>query len=467
MKRTTITLTTLSFAALSLTALHVNAAATEALKQAQLALLQGDAAQAYQFLLPYESELAGSPQYDTLFGQAALRNKQATRAIMAFERCLAVQPKNGDCRLGLAQAHLSLNERSSAIHELNVIKKSAPPEQIAQVVDNYLGQLSGTAKAPKKFRAWAELALGYDDNVNVAPSTSTITLPGTNNDAGIGISFKTEEDSSSFAKAGVGASYKTAMNAEWDFVTGLSAQTTRNFSTDDGSYFDKTDQISGYLGATGKFGRHRTGLMLQGQHYRLHGDSYRNLLGGTWQHSYLYSPRTQISSFLQRSRFNYRFKGNQGLQDVNSTILGSSVARSMLSNQVVTFAGFYLGSDDKVKLEAHKNIESDFWGVRAGATWLFHTNWQASLNLQNENRKYSGNYLLSLGGFADQLLGTEARDYKKSRQDHLISTDFSLTWQALPQLQVRPQYSYIKNNSNIAARDYDRNIASLGVRYDF
>lgn len=438
---------------------QVNAAGGETLKQARQYLLQGNATDAYQLLLPYEAELAGNASFDALLEQAALRSKHSTRAIMAFERCLAVQPKNGDCRLGLAQAHISLNERSSAIHELSVIKKSSPPEKIAELVDNYLGQLSNTRKAPKKFNAWAELAFGYDDNVNVAPSTSVITLPGTNNSAGVGISFKTDEDGSSFARAGIGASYKTAINSNWDFLTGLNAQTTRNFATDDNSYFDKTEQLSGYFGTSGKFGRQRLGLMIQGQHYRLHGDSYRNLVGGLLQYSYLYSLRTQISGFLQRSRFNYQYQGNQGLQDVNSTTIGSSVAHSLLNNQVVTFAGLYLGRDDKVKSQAYKNIESDFWGVRAGATWLFRTNWQAGISLLNENRKYAGDYLLPLGPFAFS--------YGKERKDHLISTYLNLTWQALPQLQVRPQYSYIKNNSNIAARDYDRNVVSLGVRYDF
>lgn len=447
-----------AFLSLGLIAPSFASDSAEQLQQARLSLNNGDAQSAYQLLLPLENELAGTPSYDTLLGQAALRVNQGTRAAMAFERCLMVQPKNGDCRLGLAQTHIQLNESTSAIHELNVIKQSAPPEQIAQVVDSYLGQLSGNQIVANNFKAWAELTLGYDDNTNIAPSSSTVMLPGSSV-GGIGISFKTDKDDSVFMQVGLGASYTKELTSRWDLLAGANFQTTHNFAVEDNSYFDKTDQLSGYVGASSQYGKQRYGLMMQGQHYRIHGDSYRNVLGFVGQYNYLYSPRTQLTGFLQRNRLNYQYSGNEGLQDVDATTLGGSVAHSLFNNQMVVFAGGYLGQDSKVKSAASDNIESDFWGVRGGATWIFQHDLQAHINLLNENRKYDGNYILQLGPIPFA--------YDKERQDHLISTELGLTWKVLPQLQLRPQVSYLKNNSNIAARDYDRSVISLGVRYDF
>lgn len=50
---------------------------------------------------------------------------------MAFERCLAITSNSGDCRLGMAQAHIRLNENQSAQRELQLIKASVPPTAVA------------------------------------------------------------------------------------------------------------------------------------------------------------------------------------------------------------------------------------------------------------------------------------------------------------------------------------------------
>lgn len=93
---------------------------------------------AYELLLPLEDELAGTHEYDLLLGQAALLGGYKTRAAMAFERCLAVTPTSGDCRLGMAQAHLRLNEPKSAEKELRTIKQYSPPPEVAKIVNEYL-----------------------------------------------------------------------------------------------------------------------------------------------------------------------------------------------------------------------------------------------------------------------------------------------------------------------------------------
>lgn len=121
-------------ALMSVAAFTANAAQApadpELLNRAQAWLQQGQGLTAYGLLEPYESELAGSPAYDYLLGLAALAAKQSTHAALAFERCLAVDPGNGTCRLGMARAHIALSEVESARLELNTIASSAPPEAV-------------------------------------------------------------------------------------------------------------------------------------------------------------------------------------------------------------------------------------------------------------------------------------------------------------------------------------------------
>src|SRR5690554_6573057 len=105
---------------------------------------------------------------------AALTVQENTRAVLAFERCLAVSPKMGDCRLGLAQAQMRLGETQSAKEELTYIQQSAPPEAVANIVEQYLGELSGQKRRSSQLKLWAKLGLGYDNNINAAPSSSRI-----------------------------------------------------------------------------------------------------------------------------------------------------------------------------------------------------------------------------------------------------------------------------------------------------
>ena len=141
----------------------------ERLIQAKEQLHNGEKEAAYSNLLALEDELAGYPTYDLMFGHAALTVQENTRAVLAFERCLAVSPKMGDCRLGLAQAQMRLGETQSAKEELTYIQQSAPPEAVANIVEQYLGELSGQKRRSSQLKLWAELGLGYDNNINADP----------------------------------------------------------------------------------------------------------------------------------------------------------------------------------------------------------------------------------------------------------------------------------------------------------
>lgn len=426
----------------------------QVLAQAGKDLQNGKGQAAYDALLPLESQLAGTPDFDNLFGQAALAVHEDTRAAMAFERCLAVMPNNGNCRLGMAQAYLHLDEKQSAHDELVAIQQSAPPPVIEQAVKRYLGELSGTSQARQYFHAWVELALGYDNNTNVAPSTSTITLPGS---SGIAGTFSSSTDSSAFDQASVGMSLQAPVTQNWSFLAGLNAQGTSNFQVADNSYFDSVAQVGGYLGTSARYGKQRFGLLAQAQNYQLGGESYRNLAGLMGQYSYQLSPATQVSGFVQRSRFDYQYGAGADFQNVDSTSAGVSVAQSLMQNQLVAFGGIYFGSDEKVESAASDNVGSDYTGLRGGVTWFFREGWQAGSTLLLENRKYGG---------SDYAV-TPLNVYDHARKDNLASLDLSLAWQLSKEFSLRSQYSFVHNDSNIPVREYNRQIVSLGVRYDF
>src|SRR5690625_4196531 len=122
----------------------VTAHHSNTLRTAQQWLEQGHATTAYHLLAPLEADLAGVTQFDWLFGQAALHSDRPSEAAFAFERCLATDPTNGLCRLGMARSHIALQEIASARDELEILSQASPPAAVQDVIADYMAQLSGT-----------------------------------------------------------------------------------------------------------------------------------------------------------------------------------------------------------------------------------------------------------------------------------------------------------------------------------
>ena len=147
--------------------------ADDVLQQADTLIRQQQAAQAYDLLAPLEDDRAGDPKYDYLLGVALLETGDASRAIFAFERCLAVEPNNGPCRVQMARTHLAIGETPEARAELQTIKDYNPPPEVQRLVSQYLGAVDTVEKRQKRnVSAYAQLGAGYDSNLNSAPANA-------------------------------------------------------------------------------------------------------------------------------------------------------------------------------------------------------------------------------------------------------------------------------------------------------
>ena len=65
------------------------------LRDARQMLAANNAKQAYIILVAQQDQLSGNVEFDYLLGVAALENGKIEDAIIAFERVLQVEPKNG------------------------------------------------------------------------------------------------------------------------------------------------------------------------------------------------------------------------------------------------------------------------------------------------------------------------------------------------------------------------------------
>lgn len=412
--------------------------------------------EAYQLLSPIMDNQAGNPDYDYLFGQAALGVGHKTESVMAYERCLLVDPLHHHCRLGITQAYMALNENSNAQQELQQLKSAKLADNAAQMVEDYLSQLRGSqdSRGRTRYIGWLEISGGHDSNSNYAPDSSDIRLPASSNYPGY--SYRTARDSTLFTRIKGRLGAQIPVSQRWDVFTGITAQSTQNQQTHTNSQFDKNSQLDAWLGTSYRLNKHRFGLMAQMQDYRLHSRHFRDMYALTAQYGYALSTRTRLDAYLQQARQSYRYRNHDGLQDLDSTLAGVTVTRYLPGKNRILFAGLYTGQDRKAQGKALKSIGSDYTGLRGGLSWSFNDNWQAGASVLLEQRHY-------LGRYSERYLGS----FDKKRKDLRAVTELELAWYVLPRLSLRAQYSYTNNHSNINIRKYGRQTGSLGVRHEF
>lgn len=396
---------------------------------------------AYELLSPLEDERGGNPDFDYVFGQAALDSGRASEAAFAFERCLAIDPKNGPCRVMMARAHLALGENNSARKELDTVQASQPPVEVENLVSQYLGALKQReAGERRRVGAWASAGLGYDGNVNSAtadPSVVFPALPGmvwTLNAAGT-------RQNDNFIQGGAGASFSQKLSPSWQLLA--DASVNRRSYQDEDKYTNMV--LDGGFGVAWNTGHNSVLLKLQQQGYYLDNDRYRNYTGLLTQYQYAASETSAFSAYLQDSQLDYR--GKRADADRYTFGLGWSQGLSGSLSPVI-YTGLYGGSEVADGNLPH--LDQSFYGLRVGGS------------IGSRTLRYTGS------------LSVEQRKYDGPQPPVMVepekATQFDLSlgaiWQMDKHLSLRPTYTFTTNSSNNPLSDYDRHTVSVDVRFE-
>lgn len=426
-----------------LAALAAPSYADDLLQQAEQLLDQQRGQEAYALLAPLEGERAGDPGFDLLLGRAALANGRNTEAAFAFERCLAVEPKNGPCRLQMAQTHMLLGETESARLELKTIQDYNPPPEIQSLVSQYMGMVQQQEKkTERQVSYYAQLGLGHDSNANSANDQSRIAIPALG-----GLYFVKDpsglEQADNFAQLEAGARVRQTLNPAWSLLAGaaLSQRLHQDLDTLDSLALDVD------AGGAWQTGPNQVVLKANAQNYQLNGDDYRRIVGGMAQ--YLYSPRdsSQLSTFLQVSDISY---DTQPTRDARRDTLGAAWSQAInWKYQPVLYSGLYGGQEDP-KNSAFKQFGQQFLGLRLGGSLYFNSRTQLNAALSAESRQYDA---------VDPF-------FLKTREDTQFDLSLGLGYRIGKYLSLRPAYTFTSNNSNIVINEFTRHTLSVDIRYE-
>lgn len=328
------------------------------LAEAQGLLAEGQGEEAYALLLPELERRAGEPDYDYLFGLAALEVGEPTEAVFAFERVLLVQPDHLQARAELARAYYLMGESGAARREFETVKQEDVPPQVKETINRYLAAMD-YPHDPKRARlnVYLEFGGGYDSNVNSAATTSQVLIPATGQ-VFLLFPFGQEQDSGIGSIEG-GFRFAHPLRSNLNLYGGANAKWRQAF---DATAFDQAIG-NGLLGLHLVHGANEYRLAVLGQSFLIDGDSNRNLGGVNAQWQRNLNAQNQITLYGQAAALRYP---NQHIRDANQYAGGLAWAHAFdVAGQPVALLSIFGGTEDN-KTSSRPDIGRDFVGARLG-----------------------------------------------------------------------------------------------------
>ncbi|OAM52762.1 hypothetical protein A7981_04755 [Methylovorus sp. MM2] len=414
-------------------------AADESLEKAAALIKANKYSAAYDLLEPLEADRAGDPSFDYLFGVAALQNGKATRAVFALERVLAIQPNNTDARAFIARAYFQLGEKDTAKTEFKYTLEQKPSPALSKAINDYMTAIDKSLGLITTYNAYIEATYGYDTNINSATGVNGFPLLG----GTVILDKNAREISDNFMSANAGASFRTPIAKDIDFFAGVNGMMRVNLHEE---LFD-TKSYDANAGLRIKQAIDTYTVALQDSNFYVDSVRYRHAYGVTGQWQRDLSATDQVNAFAQFTKIKYP---DNDIRDAKRYVAGGGWAHVFSGDKTpVLFLSGYLGKE-KPEDSSFDQFDNNIYGARAGGQVTLTPHWVTFANSSYEYRDYKG----------DEPFFSKAREDKQY--------DASVGLRYLGKIwTIKPQISYLKNDSNIVVNDFDRTLLSVSFRHDF
>lgn len=417
--------------------------ANDVLSEAEALLAQRDARRAFELLDPHEATHAGDPAFDALMGRAAFAAGQFSRAVLAWERVVAVQPDNAAAAWELGRALHAVGDRRGAAAVSERVRTSGVPVDAALSIDQFLVSHDRRGHdGSSTWKGYVEFALGRDSNINAGPGPDAPALSPPDTPAWT-LAPGAEAQRASYAQVLGNVRGRHVLDARWSLIGTATAELRRHSGA--GDAYDST-QLDAAAGLAYRMERHEWMLSGQGATYRLDGSTLRNIGGALAQWIYRIDGFRHWDTFVQVQDLRYPA---QSLRNARRAVGGASYVQVLRSGSLF-YAGLYAGQESP-RAAGLDHLQHDLAGARAGMQWALSAQWAAFAHLIHERRSY---------GAADPFFGVVRRD----RQTHWA---LGLSWLPAPGWRVTSQWAKTRNASTVPITDYDRRVFSVTVRREF
>jgi tetratricopeptide (TPR) repeat protein len=419
------------------------------LENAEALLKAGKADDSYKLLESLEVEGAGDLVYDYLLGTAALESNRPSKATFVYERILAVAPAYVGVRADMGRAYFALGDFGRAKIEFETVLsfQNLPNDLRAQVEQYAKAAEARSQQKTTVFNGYLELGIGRDSNVSSNTSLTSVYLPK------IAFSLHPTEGNrpldiqtaDNYATLGLGGEVNHQLNEKWGLYAGADyrGRNYDSYQTEGGNWTLDGRTGLNYAGGSWLL---RTGLTA-GEYHQL-GANVRSSGGANMDWRIALTSGSQVSAGLSVVQAKY-VDSDKTIYDTQTNTVNFGWLTSLGDGTTI----LSLSASGGVELGIGARIEGNkqFLGPR--------------LFIQKSFNNSLGAYL-SVGATASKYQ-FEGDYYPFIREETLYDLALGLTWTVAKGVSVRPQLSYLRNNSNAELYSYDKTDFSLNVRYDF
>lgn len=428
----------------SLGSLTSHAEVDELVRRAQAALSEGQARQAFDLLAGREVERAGDPDFDLALGMAANGTSQYTRAILALERAINMQPANAQARSELARALFAVGDRKGARALLAESKLQGIPLVAGESIDQLLQAVDRVeASGQSSYKVYVEATVGHDSNANGGPAVRNLAVPAFGG-ALVELQPAGMRTGAGFVAVGAGASGRYVLDPQWSLIGNGTANTRRHGEA--GRPFDYT-QVDANAGVSFRSTeRNEVTLVAQLGAYDIDGARVRNTTGAVAEWTYRFDGFRQASVYGQFARLAYP---QQPIADADRSVAGVTYAQ-LARGGLFGYGGIYAGREaERAANVAHLGHVLRGW--RGGLQQALTPSLAAFLTVAQEHRRFGGQDPLFLVG----------------RRDRQLDFSAGLSWVPAPAWRVTPQGAWTRTRSTVPIAEFNRRIASIAVRKEF
>lgn len=407
-------------------------------------LLRADkASEAFDLLSAQEILRAGEARFDYALALAALGSGRAGYATVVLERLLAVDPGFAGARIDIGRAYFQLGDYARAKTAFDSALNQDPPPAARATIAYYLEEIRHRQRSGASFTGQVETSLGKDTDVNNATSQSQISVPGLGNMI-VSLNPVNLKTAARFAELAGRGEATLPLDEEWSAYAGVDGRYRRNMQASSFN-FGNTEMRAG-LSRTNNDDAYRFGL--SGGEYVLGGTPNRIYAGidGEWRMRV--SKADLVSFFGQHLR--HRFPSPQLVTNgFDQSALGIGWSHLPNDSRSLFSIGMFVGNERATDNRSDGN--KYFNGFRLGGETRLAEEIGLFANLGWQH------------GWYDRVNPAfmQVRRYTQSDMTVGINWSYTANW------SLRGQATRILNATNLVIYQYDRNIGSLTLRYDF
>lgn len=395
------------------------------------------------------TEWEGDPEFDFVYGLAALEGGDPNEAVFALERAGATATNRvlrERARLELARAYFVTNNLTAAENLFNLVLENDPPANVQQNIEAFL-QLIDTRRNEQSpsFRWNISSVIGSDDNINSATSNGLIDTPLIGL---IELDQAGQQTEDQFSNTTVGMNYVYPITRDQSINVNLGLIHLDNFET---NQFD-IDSIRGEVAyAWGNASnRFRHGVAI-GQ-VNLDGDGFQESasVNSSWQHVGSNGWYQSLSASLTQIRYDTTTSAANALRDVDQVLITAGLTK--IAGQATHSVNLYHANEDPQNPRGGRHNGRKFTGLAYNLLYRLSAQHTPYVRASIQDVEHDSEHPVF---------------FNTIRSDDNETVTAGWLWTVARNLVVTGEASYTDNKSDIELFDYSRFRYQLGFRYQF